>query len=231
MLYSFFCKPLINELLKKEKRREPFQFAFFFDHPKKIFLYSKQNYFYLSVMVSSCVIALDYDYTISTGSPLAMKNLREMCKRNRVPIYLNTARPPEYCKSPNKLTTSLTGTSKKRLHCLVNDDPPTSKVLNMKRIAKLEKMDKKDYHRLVLVDDRPENIDAVKKKGFSGIKVKARSGIDYNTLTQLEAFVEKQSLRTPKHLYRGCGVGRRKTYLKIALVIIAILCVLLAMLL
>jgi hypothetical protein len=130
----------------------------------------------------SAALALDIDGTIDTADPDELQRLSNYTDRHDIKRYINTARSQAYCDDPDPLSTDLV--NKKKHHCLIHRDPPTSKVLNMQKIQKSENID--DARCVVLIDDRPENIDAVRDAGFSAVQVDARHGIQKNTVNRAQ---------------------------------------------
>lgn len=184
-------------------------------------------------MPRSAAIALDYDGTITTGDQRQIRHLKSFCESQNVNLYLNTARPQEYCKRPDARTKMLMGTQKmNRHHCLVDKDPVVSKVINMQKIAKKERL--LSWRRAILVDDLAENIRGVKEAGFSGIKVNPKFGITSKTVDELKEFVLKWKKQDVS--YRGasqCGATRRSRmiYIKCAMLVAAAVLVVLSMVL
>lgn len=126
------------------------------------------------VASNTAALGLDIDGTLNTGDPTAIRRLLRHARSSGVDVHINTARPPIYCADPDRDTTAVAPRAKH--HCLVHRDPPTSKVLNMRRIQKLSGVQNPKCN--ILVDDRPENIEAVRRHGFSGVLVDERTGID-----------------------------------------------------
>ena len=126
-------------------------------------------------------LALDIDGTLNTADAAQVTRLQRAAKRLGFDTHINTARPMEYCATPDPLTTRLAGAKRAgKHHCLVDRDPPTSKVKNMHTIKKMSNVH--DPKCVILVDDRPENIKAVEDAGFTGIKVNDRTGIRKKTV-------------------------------------------------
>lgn len=131
----------------------------------------------------SAALVLDIDGTIDTADAAELERIVNYTDKHGVNRYVNTARSQGYCRNPDPLTTSIVGPkSHKKHHCLVDSDPPTSKVKNMHKINKREGIE--DSRCLILIDDRPENIKAVEQAGFTGIRVDARRGIRKETVDE-----------------------------------------------
>ena len=129
----------------------------------------------------SAALVLDIDGTLDTAHRKQVERLVSYTDKNGVERYINTARSQEYCRDPDPLTTDIAGPKTHgKHHCLIHPDPPTSKVMNMDKIRKREQID--DARCLVLIDDRPENIEAVQEAGYSGILVNERRGIRKKTV-------------------------------------------------
>ena len=126
-------------------------------------------------------LALDIDGTLNTADPKQVERLRRAAARYGYPLFINTARSPGYCARPNVDTLSIVPHS--RHHCLVNPDVPTSKVQNMKTIQLDAKV--ADSRRVILIDDRPENIAEVCAAGFSAVEVDAKNGIRRATVDRV----------------------------------------------
>ena len=137
-------------------------------------------------------LALDVDGTIDTADPAELLRLKNAAARLHVPLYLHTARSEPYCEDPDLLTTMYVPQS--RHHCLVHPYPPTSKVVNMHTIQKNAAV----YHPecVILIDDRPENVDAVREQGFKAIWVDASLGIRRETVDRAIKAMERCSRRT-----------------------------------
>lgn len=117
-------------------------------------------------------LALDIDGTLTTANPRAVSRLMVEADRRGVATHINTARPAWYCAEPDPI--SLRVSPLQNHHCLVHPDPPTSKVINMNRIQEMSGASKQCT---ILIDDRPENVDAVIAQGYGGILVDERTGI------------------------------------------------------
>lgn len=138
----------------------------------------------------STALVLDIDGTIDTADPLQLKRIVDFTETHGVNRYINTARSQGYCRDPDHLTTSIVGPkSHRKHHCLVDPDPPVSKVLNMEKIRRREQVD--DPRCVVLIDDRPENIKAVRDAGYSAIKVNARTGIRSDTVNSAHRIMRR----------------------------------------
>lgn len=123
------------------------------------------------------VLVLDIDGTLDTADPSALRALQRFVKKETIGVYINTARPPRYCEEPDWL--SLQFASQDKHHCLVHPSPPTSKVINMQAIQQETRVHPRN---IVLLDDRPENIEAVQRMGFAGIQVQEKYGIQKETV-------------------------------------------------
>ena len=121
----------------------------------------------------------------------------------------------EYCRQPDSV--SLDVSPPGHHHCLVDPDPPTSKVLNMHRIQDLSGASKQCT---ILIDDRPENIDAVRASGFSGILVDERSGITNSVADHAIRMIDECS--KPDCAPSSVGYSRRQ-FLRLVLIISIIL--------
>tara|TARA_B110000046_G_scaffold158354_1_gene170281 strand:- start:58 stop:606 length:549 start_codon:yes stop_codon:yes gene_type:complete len=138
----------------------------------------------------SAALVLDIDGTIDTADPLQLQRIVEYTDKHNVNRYINTARSQGYCRNPDDLTTTIAGPkSHARHHCLVHPDPPVSKVMNMEKIRRREQID--DPRCVVLVDDRAENIKAVRAAGYSAIKVRSRTGIRRGTVNSAQRLVRR----------------------------------------
>ena len=138
----------------------------------------------------SAALVLDIDGTLDTADPDQVERLVNHTRKHGVESYINTARSQAYCRHPDPLTTSIAGPkSHGRHHCLVHPDPPTSKVTNMEKIRKKAGVD--DPRCVLLIDDRPENIDAVEDAGFSGILVNERTGIRRKTVDKAQRLLRR----------------------------------------
>lgn len=144
----------------------------------------------------SAALVLDIDGTIDTANPKEVDRLVTYTDKHGVNRYVNTARSQAYCRDPGKLTTDIVGPKSHGTHyCLVHPDPPVSKVMNMEKIARRERIDNSKC--LVLIDDRPENIEAVKEAGFSAIQVNAHTGI------------RKRHVNRAQRLLRRCLIDKK----------------------
>tara|TARA_B110001450_G_C17531465_1_gene444822 strand:- start:305 stop:847 length:543 start_codon:yes stop_codon:yes gene_type:complete len=138
----------------------------------------------------SAALVLDIDGTLDTADRKQVERLVNYTDNHGVQRYINTARSQEYCRDPDPLTTEIAGPkSHGKHHCLIDPDPPTSKVINMDKIRKRERID--DARCLVLIDDRPENIEAVQEAGYSGILVKERRGIRKKTVNKAQRIMRR----------------------------------------
>lgn len=123
-------------------------------------------------------LALDIDGTITTGDRAQVLRLQREAGRLGFPTFINTARPNAYCHAPDSETLLLADQT--RHHCLVHPDPPTSKVLNMRAIQRSARV--AESRNVILVDDRPENVEEVRRAGFGAIEVDALRGIRSETV-------------------------------------------------
>ena len=118
-------------------------------------------------------LGLDIDGTLTSADAAAVDRLLAHARATGADVHINTARPAPYCRQPTR-TASIAPRDKH--HCLVHPDPPTSKVQNMRRMQQMSGVRASRCN--VLIDDRPENVDAVRRAGFSAVLVDARTGID-----------------------------------------------------
>ena len=133
----------------------------------------------------SAALAYDIDGTLDTADPKQVRRLHEYTEKHGIGRYINTARSQAYCDDPDPVSTDVAGPkSHRRHHCLVDDDPPVSKVINMEKIRRREGI--ADPRCVLLIDDRPENIEAVNEAGFTGIKVNAKRGIREDTVDKVQ---------------------------------------------
>lgn len=138
----------------------------------------------------SAALVLDIDGTLDTADRKQVERLVGYTDKHGVERYINTARSQEYCRDPDPLTTDIAGPkSHGKHHCLIHPDPPTSKVMNMDKIRKREQID--DARCLVLIDDRPENIEAVQEAGYSGIMVSEHRGIRKKTVDKAQRLMRR----------------------------------------
>lgn len=144
--------------------------------------------------MTRATLALDIDGTLDPADALQVNRLQRIAKKMHVDTYINTARSQLYCDDPTTLTTRLA--SKEKHHCLVDPDPPTSKVINMHRIQKMSGTD--DPTCVMLIDDRPENIEAVHKAGFTAIPVDASTGIQSETVDAAIDVMRRCNRQCPK---------------------------------
>ncbi len=117
-------------------------------------------------------VVFDIDGTLNTADPSAVDDITSYAKSKGASMHINTARSMGYCAKPSPSTTKIV--SGEDHHCLVHPNPPVSKVLNMKKIQEKTQI---PFECVFLIDDRPENIEAVKLAGFSGILVDEKYGI------------------------------------------------------
>lgn len=171
------------------------------------------------VASNTAALGLDIDGTLNTGDPTAIRQLLRHARSSGVDVHINTARPPIYCADPDQDTTAVAPRAKH--HCLVHRDPPTSKVLNMRRIQQLSGVENPRCN--ILVDDRPENIEAVRRHGFSGVLVDERTGIDATAAeATMRILDECAATKGP------IGRAKRRSHFRLALIVVILflLCVL-----
>jgi hypothetical protein len=135
------------------------------------------------------VLVLDIDGTIDTANQTALNELLKFANANKIDIYINTARPQIYCADPDWL--SLQFTTQNKHYCIVHPHPPISKVINMQTIKSITNADPK---KIVLIDDRPENILAVRNAGFSAIQVDDKYGVQHNTVREFKHIVSNSNM-------------------------------------
>eukprot|EP00966_Prymnesium_polylepis_P031345 729155-Prymnesium_polylepis.2 len=134
-------------------------------------------------------LALDIDGTITPADPQVVLGLVQAARKLGAEIAINTARSQGYCDSPDELTTRLTArehhycASSYILYNVLIEDIPQRKVANMEAIAQVAHLQRR--HCALLVDDRPENVEAVNRAGFTGILVHARWGITPSVAQQV----------------------------------------------
>lgn len=180
--------------------------------------------------MAPAALALDIDGTIDTADRRQLQRLLSAAKRLKVPRYINTARSIGYCRDPDSLTRRIA--SKSKHHCLVSHDVPHSKVHNMEKIQSHAKVT--DPACCLLIDDRPENIHAVNRNGFTGIKVHESTGIQRETVDEA---IETMRICAANPSARGSGqpsvdaCARRRRLRLWLLLVIAILFVMYFMLL
>ena len=130
--------------------------------------------------VCSSAVALDIDGTIDVAQSDVL-GLVQSARALGAHVAINTARPQLYCDSPDPLTLRLAAREHHycgHAHILFNAlfaDVPAKKVENMGSIAGRVGVQRRSC--VVLVDDRPENIEAVERAGYTGILVNERTGI------------------------------------------------------
>lgn len=157
-------------------------------------------------------LALDIDGTITTADSAEIARLvREACRFD-FPVFINTARSDAYCQAPDSCTLALA--ERTRHHCLVHPDPPTSKVINMRKIQHSAGVS--DPRNVILIDDRPENVEKVRAAGFRAIEVDASQGIRRDTVDD--------ALRMMRHARRGC-LKWIPAFLVWIVIIVCILCI------
>ena len=130
--------------------------------------------------MAPAALALDIDGTIDTADKQQLSRLNNAARRLGVPRYINTARSNAYCHAPDRLTTKLCPRSKH--HCLVSNDVPYSKLVNMRKIQKHARV--RDPACVMLIDDRPENIQKINSNGYTGIRVQDTTGIRRETVDE-----------------------------------------------
>lgn len=122
-------------------------------------------------------LALDIDGTIQPGDVAEIRRLTQQAAHLGVRTYINTARHAVYCETPDDLTTQFADPADH--FCLSHADPPVSKVTNMRLIAARARV---RPDQVLLIDDRPENVDAVRAAGFRAMYVDANVGIQRTTV-------------------------------------------------
>lgn len=160
-------------------------------------------------------LALDIDGTLDTADAREVTRLRAAAKKYGADVQINTARPLAYCARPDRVSTDIVG-AKTKHHCLIDPYPPTSKVKNMEKIQKSAKVRQKKC--VVLIDDRPENVSAVRRAQFSAIKVDERTGIRKSTVDK--AIDQMRQCAAAESRSRGLTSTESKHRVGIALVVI-----------
>ena len=127
-------------------------------------------------------LALDIDGTITTAEPAVVQRLVAAAKECGAHVAINTARPQRYCDAPFAQTLAIAAVEDH--YCYggpfwslrnVFLDVPASKLDNMRAIQKKGGVLRPAC--CVLVDDRPENVAAVRQAGFGAVLVEAKRGI------------------------------------------------------
>lgn len=134
--------------------------------------------------VCPSALALDIDGTITTADQRLVLDLVQSARGLGAHVAINTARQQAYCEQPDTLTTRLT--AREHHYCahawfMYNAfiaDIPKVKVANMEAIAQAAGVQRPEC--ALLIDDRPENVAAVNRAGYTGILVNQRSGITRN---------------------------------------------------
>lgn len=139
--------------------------------------------------VPDSAIVLDIDGTIATNGVVADNPSQIKTLRKFGHVFVNTARPCRYCTRPKQLT--LDYVLKEDHYCFVDGSHtvPESKVENMKKIwNRMRKLYNRDIdpHRIILIDDRYDVVQAVKKHGFEGVHVNETEGITADTVRRVE---------------------------------------------
>ena len=171
-------------------------------------------------------LALDIDGTLTTGDADEIRRLVEASKKYGFQTHINTARSLAYCEHPDR-ETSLYLAPKKLHHCLTDPNPPTAKVKNMHTIQGMSNVDNPKC--VVLVDDRPENVAAVRRQGFSAIKVSEATGIEKRTVNKAINIMGQCAMKASTQ--RGVSnapprpQSSRSMYLRIAIVALIVLLV------
>jgi beta-phosphoglucomutase-like phosphatase (HAD superfamily) len=130
--------------------------------------------------VCPSALALDIDGTITTADQRLVLWLVQAAREAGSHVAINTARPQAYCDNPDALTTRLTAREHHycgfatALYSVLVADIPQAKVANMDTIAEVSGVRRGCA---LLVDDRPENIAAVRRAGYAGFLVNERTGI------------------------------------------------------
>lgn len=117
---------------------------------------------------------------MDTADAFQLKRLVSEAKKLNVPVYINTARSKRYCDNPDRLSTN--HVPQRNHHCLVDYNVPKSKYENMNTIR--EKSNVKEKACCVLIDDRADTIQHITKRGYTGIRVDEKSGIQKNTVDE-----------------------------------------------
>ena len=165
-------------------------------------------------------LALDIDGTLTTGDADEIRRLVEAGKKYGFQTHINTARSLAYCANPDRKT-SLYLAPKKLHHCLTDPNPPTAKVKNMHTIQNMSNV--ADPKCVVLIDDRPENVAAVRRQGFSAIKVSEATGIREQTVNRAIDIMGQCAGASDAPLSQP--QSSRRTYLRIAIVALIVLLV------
>ena len=137
----------------------------------------------------SSFVALDVDGTLSTASAPALARL-EAGLADLLPngaVFINTARPEGYCQRPSSLTTRFASLENHFCQRPGVASVPLSKVLNMLDMQTRTNVARRECG--LLVDDRPENVDAVRAAGFSALLVDESTGIRESTVDSILAHV------------------------------------------
>ena len=154
------------------------------------------------------LLALDIDGTITTADQHVVAELVRAARAAGAHVVINTARPQLYCNEPEpELTSHLvaradhycgsnpwcpTGTLAGAVVWSILADVPKSKLENMDAAASRCSVRRRDC--ALLVDDRPENIRAVERAGYTGILVDERTGITsriaHDILSRVKACAE-----------------------------------------
>lgn len=136
---------------------------------------------------SSVALAFDIDNTITTTSPRSMQRLHDLEHDPRIQMYVNTARPQEYCDNPAHVSTRLVPAS--RHYCRSDLSVRKSKRDNMERISAREGILPRRKCS-VLIDDLEENVSSAHSAGFSAVRVDPRHGVDACVLHAIDDIVD-----------------------------------------
>lgn len=154
------------------------------------------------------LLALDIDGTITTADQQVVAELVRDARDAGSHVVINTARPQLYCDDPEpELTSHLV--ARENHFCGSNrfcptrtlagavvwgilGDIPKSKVENMDLAASSCGVTRRSC--ALLVDDRPENVHAAERAGFTGVLVDERTGITsriaYDIMSRLKECAE-----------------------------------------
>lgn len=146
----------------------------------------------------SSVLCLDIDGTITTAKKDILNTLIDISNNNNTEIFINTARPQEYCENYWKHTGDFATKEKHKCFNGILDESnivnsvSDSKVKNMNEIFQEMKHRKPNLQKscVILVDDLLSNIKAVENAGFGGIHVHEEFGIDSNTIVEIKSKFE-----------------------------------------
>tara|TARA_B110000483_G_scaffold61379_1_gene76332 strand:- start:5690 stop:6157 length:468 start_codon:yes stop_codon:yes gene_type:complete len=143
------------------------------------------------------VLCLDIDGTITTAEPDTLNHLLQFTneRRPKTDIFINTARPQSYCDHFWKSTREFATQEK---HKCFNGNIDTNNITQSVAQSKVRNMDQiynetklmnpnlqKPCH--ILIDDMNTNIAEVKKAGYDGILVDAKTGISQETINEIKS--------------------------------------------